>query len=81
MFPRYCRCFQVNAWVSKCMFPSFVSKITTTEVKAIKDAEYDTERRLWQKISTKKELKYQPWFNNEFRDPVNPKLYNTTVLQ
>ena len=56
--------------------------MTTNVVKNHKkDAEYDIERRLWQKISTKKELKYQPWFNDEFRDPVNPKLYNTTVLQ
>ena len=64
------------------MFQSFVFKMTTNVVKNHKkDAEYDIERRLWQKISTKKELKYQPWFNDEFRDPVNPKLYNTTVLQ
>ena len=49
--------------------------------KPWKDAEYNIKERLWMKISTKKELKYQPWYNDEGYQPVNPNLINITVLQ
>ena len=49
--------------------------------KPRKDAEFNTKERAWMKISTKKELKYQPWYNDEGYQPINPKLINITVLQ
>ena len=49
--------------------------------KPRKDAEFNIKERLWMKISTKKELKYQPWYNDEGYQPVNPNLINITVLQ
>ena len=49
--------------------------------KPWKDAEFNIKERVWIKISTKKELKYQPWYNDEGYQPVNPNLINITVLQ
>ena len=50
-------------------------------LKPTEDAEYNIKERFWMKISTKKELKYQPWYNDEGYQPVNPNLINITVLQ